>query len=148
MTQNRRLSLATLVFRYALFAAVATLANLATQRIVLAEGGGTVGYVGAVAAGTLVGLVIKYVLDKRWIFADVASGLRQHGTKFALYTAMGLVTTAIFWGTETVFWLLGRTTLARETGAVLGLAVGYVVKFRLDRRYVFTDSVLHREVRR
>lgn len=146
MTEDQRFSLPMLVFRYSLFAALATLANLATQRLVLAGSDSTLRYFAAVAAGTLVGLIIKYWLDKRWIFADMASGLRQHSTKFALYTAMGLLTTAIFWGTETVFWLIGRTTAAREAGAVLGLAVGYVVKFELDRRYVFTESTLNRKV--
>jgi putative flippase GtrA len=50
---------------------------------------------------------------------------------------MGVVTTAIFWATETAFWLIGGTDLWRETGAVLGLSVGYLVKYELDRRYVF-----------
>ena len=33
---------------------------------------------------------------------------------------MGVVTTAIFWGTETAFWVIWHTDLAREAGAVLG----------------------------
>ena len=96
----------------------------------------------AVLVGTLVGLVIKYVLDKRWIFFDVGTGLKQHGRKFGLYTAMGLITTAIFWSTESAFWFIWRTEAMRELGAVLGLTVGYVVKYQLDRRFVFTDAVL------
>lgn len=129
-----------LALRYAAFAVVATAANLATQRLLL--GGGDTGprFALAVAAGTLVGLVVKYALDKRWIFADREGGLRAHGRKFTLYTAMGLVTTAIFWGAETAFWLAWRTDLAREAGAVLGLAVGYGAKYRLDRRFVFAPA--------
>ena len=91
----------------------------------------------AVFAGTALGLVVKYALDKRWIFADTETGLRAHSRKFGLYTAMGLVTTAIFWAMETGFWLAFGTHAAREVGAVLGLAVGYVVKYQLDRRFVF-----------
>ena len=131
-----------LVFRYTVFAVIATLANLATQRVVLAGGDSALWFAAAVAAGTLVGLVVKYVLDKRWIFADTSTGMKAHGKKFGLYTAMGLVTTAIFWGTETAFWLIWRTDMMRELGAVLGLAVGYVVKYNLDRRFVFTDNRL------
>ncbi|MCK9541203.1 MAG: GtrA family protein [Novosphingobium sp.] len=127
-----------LVTRYALFAALATLANLAVQRLVLMAGYGTVAFAAAVVAGTLAGLVLKYALDKRWIFFDRSSGVAAHGRKFTLYTAMGLVTTAIFWASETAAWLVWRSDLAREAGAVLGLAVGYVVKYRLDRRFVFT----------
>ena len=70
------MSPATLALRYAGFAAVATIANLGAQRIVLAWGDGAALFALAVATGT---------------------GVRAHSTKFALYTAMGLVTTAIFW---------------------------------------------------
>ena len=131
-----------LAFRYAAFAVVATVANLAAQRLVLAVDDGPRGFAAAVLAGTAVGLALKYALDKRWIFDDRSTGLAAHGRKFTLYTAMGVVTTAIFWGTETAFWLAWGTDFARETGAVLGLAVGYVVKYQLDRRFVFTDRVL------
>jgi putative flippase GtrA len=112
-------TLQALVLRYAAFAVTAT-----------------------VGAGTIVGLAIKYLLDKRWIFHDLESGMRNHGRKFSLYSAMGIVTTAIFWGTETAFWLVWETDLARELGAVIGLSIGYVVKYNLDRRFVFTDRQL------
>jgi putative flippase GtrA len=50
---------------------------------------------------------------------------------------MGLVTTAIFWGTETLFWWLWHTDAMRELGAVIGLTIGYVTKYQLDKRFVF-----------
>ena len=83
--------------------------------------------------------MVKYILDKRWIFFDTSSGLATHGRKFTLYTLMGIVTTLIFWGTETAFWLAWRTDLMREIGAVLGLTTGYVIKYKLDRRFVFRE---------
>ena len=133
MTLSRR----DLVLRYAAFAAVATLANLAAQRAVLLFEPPVGTLAPAIAAGTLVGLVVKYALDKRSIFFDAERGVRAHGRKFSLYTAMGVVTTAIFWGTETAFWLIWETHAMREVGAVLGLAIGYTVKYELDRRFVF-----------
>jgi putative flippase GtrA len=132
-------TLHTLILRYAAFAVVATIVNLAVQRAVLVFGATPIHFVAAIGAGTLAGLVIKYLLDKRWIFRDMETGVRSHGRKFSLYTAMGLVTTAIFWGTETAFWLIWKTDLMRELGAILGLSVGYIVKYNLDRRFVFTD---------
>ena len=83
---------------------------------------------------------MKYLLDKRWIFFDDDAGLKSHGKKFTLYTVMGILTTAVFWGSETAFWLIWRTDGMRELGAILGLAVGYVVKYQLDRRFVFPDA--------
>lgn len=135
------MTLQTLVLRYAAFAVIATVANLATQRAVLHFGDTGAHFAAAVAAGTIVGLVIKYLLDKRWIFLDFDSGVKNHSRKFSLYTAMGLVTTAIFWGAETAFWLIWRTDLMRELGAVIGLGIGYVVKYNLDRRFVFPRMV-------
>ena len=138
------MTLRTLIFRYALFAVIATIANLGAQRAVLAFGDSAVHFALAVFAGTGVGLVIKYALDKRWIFADVSTDLKDHGKKFGLYTAMGIVTTLIFWGTETAFWLIWSTDTMREVGAIIGLTIGYVVKYNLDRRYVFTDATMAR----
>lgn len=136
------MSRGTLILRYSAFAVVAVLVNLATQRAVLALPWGSAGaaLAAAIAAGTLTGLVVKYLLDKRWIFFDMEGGLAGHGRKFALYTAMGVVTTCIFWGSETLFWLIWRTDTMREAGAVLGLTVGYVTKYHLDKRFVFAPQ--------
>jgi len=134
--------LQTLILRYAAFSVVATIANLATQRVVLQLGGTGVRFAAAVGAGTIVGLITKYVLDRRWIFYDVGTGVKNHSRKFSLYTAMGFVTTVIFWGAETAFWLIWQTDMMRELGAILGLSVGYVMKYNLDRRFVFTDRRL------
>lgn len=130
------------MLRYAAFALLATVANLAAQRLVLAGGGTPSWFIAAIGIGTIVGLVVKYALDKRWIFDDRSTGVKAHGKKFSLYTAMGLITTGIFWGTETAFWLVWQTDLMRELGAVLGLSVGYVVKYNLDRRFVFAGAKL------
>lgn len=136
------MTLRSLMVRYAGFAVLATLANLGVQRLVLARGDDGLMFALAVGAGTLVGLVIKYVLDKKWIFYDAETGVRAHGQKFPLYTAMGVITTAIFWGMETAFWLVWQTDAMRELGAVIGLSIGYMVKYNLDRRFVFTDTRL------
>ncbi len=125
-----------LILRYSAFAIVAMTLNLAAQRAVLSLGEGGWYFAAAVFAGTLVGLVVKYTLDKHWIFYDRQTGLKAHGQKFSLYTAMGVVTTAIFWGTETAFWVVWKTDLMREVGAVIGLTVGYVIKYHLDKRFV------------
>ncbi|MDF0602460.1 GtrA family protein [Psychromarinibacter sp. C21-152] len=134
------MTLSTLIFRYATFAVIATLANLGAQRVVLWYTGGATGLALAIAAGTGVGLVVKYLLDKRWIFMDGSTGARAHGEKFTRYTLTGVFTTAIFWGTETAFWLIWRADLMRELGAVIGLSIGYVVKFQLDKRFVFRPA--------
>lgn len=129
---------------YAAFAVVATGVNLGTQALVHGlfppEGGAGLSYWLALGAGTGTGLVVKYLLDKRWIFNDRSGGLAAHGRKFSLYTLMGLATTAIFWGTQTLFFLATGSRAMLYAGGALGLAVGYWVKYRLDRRFVFGNG--------
>lgn len=132
---------------YALFAVIATLLNLGAQRVVLAIGETPLFFALAVLTGTGVGLVVKYVLDKRWIFADQATGIAAHRQRFGLYAATGIITTAIFWGMETGFWLIWGTETMRELGAIIGLSIGYVAKYFLDRRFVFSTLPSDAEVR-
>lgn len=133
------MTLQTLIIRYSAFAIVAIIVNLLVQRLILSLGSSALHLAAALAAGTAAGLVVKYGLDKRWIFHDNSSGLRVQGEKFALYSGLGLITTAILWGLETLFWLVWQTDIMREIGAALGLTLGYVIKYRLDKRFVFTN---------
>ena len=80
----------TLVLRYAFFAFLSTLANLTAQRAVLLFGDSGSLFAVAVGTGTAVGLVLKYFLDKRWIFEDLSSGAKAHGKKFSLYATASL----------------------------------------------------------
>lgn len=128
-----------LIVRYALFAVTATLANLLMQRAVLAVLSDGLGFALAIFAGTATGLLIKYMLDKRWIFFDKTAGVANGSRKFGLYTLTGVATTLIFWATETAFWLTWSTAQARELGAILGLAIGYCIKYNLDRKFVFAS---------
>jgi len=131
------LPLPVLAARYALFAAVAVAVNLATQAASLGLYEGRFALPLAMALGTGTGLVTKYILDKRFIFYDREGGLRAQSRKFTLYTAMGVATTALFWATELAFAALGEDPRLKYLGGALGLTLGYIAKYRLDRRFVF-----------
>ncbi len=128
---------ASLVTWYTLFAVLSMAANLGAQKIAWWLYQGAFGVLLSVCIGTGVGLVVKYLLDKAWIFhyehRNVAHGLQT----FARYVAMGLATTAIFWAMEFGAQVVFHTEAARLTGGALGLALGYFVKYQLDRRFVF-----------
>jgi len=128
-----------LMIRYSAFAIIASFTNLMAQRIILYMSDTYIFFIMAVAFGTFIGLLVKYVLDKYWIFYDMSKGVKAHSKKFMLYSIMGLMTTAIFWGFETIFWLIWKTDLIREVGAIIGLFIGYIIKFKLDKRYVFNS---------
>ncbi len=126
--------------RYALFAFLASLVNLGTQAIALQLYSGPFGLTVALIFGTGTGLVTKYVLDKHWIFFDPSIGVAAHGRSFTLYAVTGVLTTAIFWGLEYAFDGLTPDGSWRYLGGAIGLAIGYSVKFQLDRRFVFSRA--------
>ncbi|MBF2754370.1 MAG: GtrA family protein [Gammaproteobacteria bacterium AqS3] len=132
----------TLAVKYSLFCLLAVLANLATQRAVLFYIPDRPGFIAALICGTAAGLILKFVLDKWWIFSDRELTLRGNSRKFLLYSAMGIPPTLLFWLTESLFWSIWGTHVMREMGAVLGLAAGYVTKYFLDKHYVFTTRAV------
>jgi putative flippase GtrA len=123
---------------YAVFAAISMAANLGSQKLAYHLYQAAYAVPASVCIGTAAGLVVKYVLDKAWIFGyqhrSVAHGMRT----FALYVAMGLGTTAIFWIVEFSANAIFHTEDARLVGAAMGLTIGYVAKFHLDKRFVFS----------
>jgi hypothetical protein len=126
-----------LAINYAIFALIATAANIGAQDLVIRAYGGTFDVLISVIVGTGVGLVVKYILDKRYIFRFHARNATHDGQTFALYTLMGVATTLVFWAFEFGFDHLFETKEMRYLGGVLGLAIGYVTKYHLDKRYVF-----------
>lgn len=89
--------------------------------------------------GTLAGLVLKYILDKKYIFFHETKGAKDNTKKFMLYSLMGVFTTFIFWGFEIGFDYAFESENAKYLGAIIGLAIGYVVKYTLDKKFVFKD---------
>ena len=126
-----------LTFTYALLALIATLGNIAAQELSGRLYAGPAAVTLSVLVGTAAGLVLKYVLDKRYIFRFKAQSAAHDGKTFVLYAVMGLVTTVIFWGFEFGFDLLFESKSMRYLGGVIGLGIGYVTKYQLDKRYVF-----------
>lgn len=122
---------------YALFAVLASLINLMGQWVVFRLYAGPLPLFAAMTAGTGTSLVVKYLLDKNWIFYDTDYGAIAHARKFSLYAFMGLFTTAIFWTIEIIFHALDTQGDFTLMGAAFGLAVSYFIKYKLDRRFVF-----------
>lgn len=125
---------------YGLFAIISIVANLLAQDITVRLYHLEYRIALSVAVGTVVGLLIKYILDKKFIFRISANNLAHDTSLFAMYTAMGIITTFIFWGFEFTFEYLFHTKSMRYLGAVIGLSIGYFIKYNLDKRYVFNQT--------
>jgi putative flippase GtrA len=122
---------------YAAFALAATLVNLGVQRAVSAVWPWPWKNLAVLAAGTGVGLVVKYLLDRRWIFAFRGRTVTQDLGAFIRYTATGILTTGVFWAVELGFLAVFRAEWARYAGGAAGLCLGYAAKYFLDKRFVF-----------
>jgi len=131
-----------LIITYAILALIATAANIGAQDLVVRIYSGAFDILASVVVGTGVGLVVKYILDKRYIFQFRARDAVHDGKTFALYTLMGLATTVIFWGFEFGFDHIFETKEMRYLGGIIGLAIGYLTKYYLDKRYVFRTEAI------
>lgn len=131
-----------LAISYAIFALIATAANIGVQDLFIRAYSGDFAILASVLVGTGAGLVVKYILDKRYIFRFQARSVVHDTQTFALYTIMGMATTMVFWGFEFGFHHFFEAKEMRYLGGVIGLAIGYLTKYHLDRRYVFrTETV-------
>lgn len=131
-----------LAINYAIFALIATAANIGAQDLVIRAYNGAFNILASVVVGTGAGLVVKYVLDKRYIFRFRAHSVAHDTQTFVLYAVMGLVTTVIFWGFEFGFHHIFETKEMRYLGGIIGLAIGYLTKYHLDKRYVFRTGAV------
>ena len=94
----------------------------------------------SIFVGTATGLPLRYFLEKRYIFNFTSRNLVHDGKLFIFYSAMGVITTLIFWGTEYAFHLIYNTDLMRYIGGILGLSIGFYVKYQLDKKFVFVNN--------
>lgn len=127
-----------LAIRYSIFAVIATILNLFAQGLFFLVYSGYGAIYMALALGTLVGLIAKYLLDKYYIFHSVTE-LQNCKKEFLLYSLVGGVTTLLFWGTELMFNYLYDSSYAKYVGGAIGLIIGYTIKYQLDKRFVFNQ---------
>jgi putative flippase GtrA len=126
---------------YTIIALIATAANLGAQELAVRAWHGAFQIELSVFIGTGVGLVVKYVLDKIFIFRFRAASTLHDLQTFILYTGMGVVTTLLFWGFEFGFNSAFQDKNMRYVGALIGLGLGYWAKYHLDKRFVFRAQV-------
>ncbi len=129
-----------LALKYTLFAALSTVANIGAQYFCLYLYRRKFSLYIAMFAGTAIGLVLKYLLDKKYIFYYEVVNKREDLGKFVLYSMMGVLTTFIFWCFEITFHALFNFPSAKFIGAVVGLSIGYISKYNLDKRFVFVKT--------
>ena len=127
-----------MLLKYIIFAILATLLNTITQFLIFNIYFGSFKLYIAILAGTLVGLIFKYFLDRRYVFnQNITLKMKREATTFSLYSLMGVITTIVYWCIEILFDYMIDYYWSKYLGAVIGLGVGYTIKFYLDKNFVF-----------
>ena len=129
-----------LALLYTLFAAFSTAMNIGAQMLSMWTYTGLYAIEISILVGTAAGLPLRYFLEKRYIFAFQSKSMAHDGQLFVLYSLMGVFTTVIFWGVEYAFYLTFATDTMRYVGGVIGLAIGFYVKYQLDKNFVFVSG--------
>jgi putative flippase GtrA len=124
---------------YTAFALFSMAINIGAQMLAVALYSGPWHIEFSILFGTAAGLVPRYVLEKKFIFNFSSRDIGHDTRLFIMYSFMGVFTTLIFWGFEYAFHLLFASDLLRYIGGIVGLTIGFVVKYQLDKRFVFTN---------
>ena len=124
---------------YTLFAVFSITINIGSQMLSTWAYKGVYFVEVSILVGTAAGLPLRYFLEKRYIFNFTSQNLIHDARLFVFYSAMGIITTLIFWGTEYAFHLVYETDFMRYIGGIIGLAFGFYIKYQLDKKYVFVN---------
>ena len=91
------------------------------------------------AIATIIAFVFKYLVDKIFIFKDNTKYLsKTHFKQVFLYGLFAVLTTLIFWFFELSFKYFFSFKNSHYIGALIGLTIGYTIKFFLDKKYLLT----------
>jgi len=145
-------------FLYFLFAAISTLLNLSIQKLfefsltkifsnpiykvkIFLNSNLTLGLFSQMIIATIIGFTFKYLIDKILIFKDKTKYFSaNHFIQIFIYGFFAIFTTLIFWITEISFKYFVNYKNSEYLGGLIGLIIGYTVKFFLDRKYVFNNK--------
>jgi putative flippase GtrA len=125
---------------YSLFAGIAITINLAAQALVMYFFNSNHAMLPSMLVGTSIGLVTKYILDRRYIFNFKTENLAHDGKLFLIYSVLGVLTTTLFWIIEYGFKWIFDAELMRYIGGAIGLMLGYLIKYHLDKQFVFVNK--------
>jgi|TARA_B100001063_G_C16639958_1_gene490282 putative flippase GtrA len=122
------------------FAIISTLVNLFVQYISFNLIWNNEKLFNGIILGTISGFIIKYILDKIYIFQYSSSNIVNEIRVFSFYSFMSIITTLLFWLTEFLFEYYINIIYSRYIGAIIGLSIGYTIKYFLDKKYVFIND--------
>jgi hypothetical protein len=126
--------------RYVAFAIVSGLTNIAAQEVFV-QAIPLAPVMASILSGTILGFMVRYLVEKRWVRLDEHRGHVAEARKIGLYGIFGAATTALFWVTELCFCYFLHTAEAKYIGAAIGRFLGNWIGCHRSNRYVFRPSM-------
>lgn len=83
--------------------------------------------------------IIKFFLDKFYVFKKKSMEIKETSQQFLKYFLFAILTTIENIGIQFIFTNFIGTPL--EISFIIALSIGYLTKFFLDKRYVFSDEI-------
>ncbi len=96
-------------------------------------------FIGSAIAVSLT-YIIKFFLDKFFVFRAMSKKLKQTSREFTKYLFFAVLTTLENLGIQFILTNLFHTPI--ELSVFIALPIGYLTKFFLDRTYVFQNEIL------
>ncbi len=82
--------------------------------------------------------IIKFFLDKYLVFKKTSLKIKETSQEFFKYFGFAILTTIENIGIQFIFTNIFKAPL--ELSIIIALSIGYLTKFFLDRKYVFTKE--------
>jgi len=89
----------------------------------------------SIIIATLLTMPTRYFIEKNYVFYGLQKS--SDSLSFSMYTFSAIVSTIIFWSIEYSFHLIYYSDLLRYLGGILGLSIGFIIKFFIDKLYIF-----------
>ena len=129
--------------KYIAFAGIASACNLFLQYCTLTVYAGPFALFAAMAIGTGAGLLVKFFLDKFFIFYHTSQKPSDVSLTFILYSLTGVGTTLLFWGIEVGFDWLFHAPHAKYVGAAIGLSLGGTTGYAINPARDLGPRIMH-----
>jgi len=94
-------------------------------------------FIGSIAA-VGVTYIIKFFLDKYIVFKKSSLKIKETSEEFFKYFGFAILTTILNVGIQFILTNLFKTPL--EVSFIVALPIGYITKFFLDKKFVFTKE--------
>ena len=82
--------------------------------------------------------LIKFFLDKYLVFKKTSLNVKETSKEFFKYFGFAILTTILNIGIQFIFTNLFNAPF--EVGFLFAMSIGYITKFFLDRKYVFSKE--------